>query len=74
LILIILATLMGWDWVWAVLFLFWAGSDLLAGETHLIEQVTRKQNPITYWLIVVTWIVLSGLILVPDSVWQSMSA
>lgn len=62
---IITATLMNWLWVWGILFLIWAAIDLISGETHLMERVTRAENPKVYGLIVVTWIILSIFSLMP---------
>jgi len=65
LVLIFIGSIMGWSWVWGVLFLFWAGTDIIYQETHLIEQITRSENPILYWVVVVNWIVLSLFSFIP---------
>jgi len=65
LVLIFIGSIMGWSWVWGVLFLFWAGTDIIYQETHLIEQITRSENPILYWIVVVNWIVLSLFSFIP---------
>ena len=35
--------------------------DLVTGESSFIQRITRRAHPVTYWLIVSTWIVLSVL-------------
>ena len=49
----------GWWWTWGVLFLWWAASNLRSGEAHFVEPVTRTGEPITYWSVVVTWLLLA---------------
>ncbi len=51
------------DWAWGLLFLFWVVPDLKSGTTHFIESISRKTNPILYWSIITTWLVLSLVLL-----------
>ena len=46
-------------WVWGILFLVWIIPSIRSGHTHLAEPISRSENPIWYWLIVVTWVGLS---------------
>lgn len=57
-------TFAGQVWVLAVLFLAWAAYDLITGESSFVQRVTRREHPVTYWLVVSTWIVLSILWLI----------
>ena len=54
-------TFAGQYWVYALLFLAWGAYDLATGESSFIQRVTRRDQPITYWLVVSTWILLSAL-------------
>ena len=55
-------------WVYALLFLAWAVYDLAVGESSFIQRVTRRDQPLTYWLVVSTWVLLAVLWLAyPDS-------
>jgi len=54
-----LAVLLDANWLWGVLFLLWVIPDLKTGSTHFIEHVERRDNPITFWLILGAWITLS---------------
>ena len=57
----------GQNWVYALLFLAWAGYDLVSGESNFIQRLTRREQPVSYWLVVLTWILLSLLwLLYPD--------
>lgn len=48
-------------WVYALFFLAWGLYDLVTGKSSFVQHITRRENPITYWLVVATWIVLSVL-------------
>lgn len=61
LILVWIATIADWQWIWGLLFLLWIIPDLMTGMTYFIEPVTKKDNPFTYWLIMISWIALSTL-------------
>ncbi len=63
LIAVYCAVLLEADWVWGVLFLFWVIPDLKSGVTYFIEPVNRRNEPILYWLIMGTWLVLSAFLL-----------
>ena len=52
-----------YQWIWGVLFLYWVVPDLVSGVTHFIERIERVNNPILYWIIVLTWLVMSIYIL-----------
>jgi len=60
-------TLSGHTWIFAVLFLGWALFDLVTGESHFIQRVTRGHNPITFWAVVTTWIAIAVLWLIYPS-------
>lgn len=59
LLLVYIAVFLNWPWLWGVLFLFWIIPDFFTGETSFIELIKRQENPILYWTILLTWLVLS---------------
>ncbi len=61
-----IAVAMDWNWVWGVLFILWTIPALRTGRTHLLEEVDRARNPILYWLIVSTWMLLSAYLIASD--------
>lgn len=63
LILLYTAVLLNWEWVWGVLFLVWVIPDLFSGITYFIEPIEKKENPILYWIIVMSWLWMSIYIL-----------
>lgn len=63
LLLVSVAVLFEFHWLWGLLFLLWIIPDLITGSTHFLEHVDRKNNPIVYWLIIATWASLSSYLL-----------
>ena len=47
------------QWAWGILFLLWVIPDLITGESYFMELITKKDNPILYWIIVGSWLLLS---------------
>jgi len=66
LVIIYIAVIFGWNWVWGILFLIWTVPSLYSGEIHLVQSITKKENPILFWLIILTWLGLSALLILGD--------
>jgi len=64
--IVICAVLFNLTWLWGVLFLLWVIPDIISGITYFFEPLTRKENPILYWLTIGTWVLLSLFILVDE--------
>ena len=43
-------------WVFSLLLMAWALYDIRTGESLFIQRITRRGQPVTYWVIVATWI------------------
>ena len=52
------AVLINQTWIFAGLMVAWAVYDLVTGESIFVQRVNRRDQPITYWVIVSSWIVL----------------
>lgn len=59
LVLLYNAVIMGWEWMWGVLFLIWVIPDIFSGVTYFIEPVHKKENPFLYWAIILSWLWMS---------------
>ena len=66
LLLIWIGSLMAWNWIWGLLFLFWTIPSLCTGRIHLISEVDRKHHPVLFFAILVTWILLSLYLIAVD--------
>ncbi|NQZ42854.1 MAG: VOC family protein [Flavobacteriaceae bacterium] len=65
LLLILIGIVGDWTWLWSLFFTFWVVQDLRSGQTYLMETVSRTQNPILYWVILLVWMVFIIFGLVP---------
>lgn len=59
LILVYLAVFFNWQWFWGILFLLWVIPDLITGTTYFMEPISKKENPLLYWLIMGSWILMT---------------
>lgn len=57
--IVLVAVIFDFQWVFGLLFLFWAAPSILTGETFLVEPVHRAENPWLFWIIVALWLSLS---------------
>lgn len=69
LILVLCGIFLSLEWIWGILFLFWAITDLVNGRTYFIEDVNKRSNPFTYWLVVTVWFILALLSFIPNYWW-----
>jgi len=59
LIVIYIAMWFNWQWVWGILFLLWVIPDLFTGVTYFMEPIEKKETPVLYWIIILSWILMS---------------
>ena len=52
------------NWVFALLLVGWGLYDLVTGESLFVQRVTRRDQPVTYCLVVSTWMLLGVLALI----------
>ncbi|MEM9463844.1 MAG: hypothetical protein AAGA90_00640 [Actinomycetota bacterium] len=48
-------------WLFAALFIGWALFDVLTGESHFVQRITRRDHPFVFWAIITSWIAMSIL-------------
>jgi len=60
LVIIYLAMWFNWMWLWGVLFFYWVIPDIFSGVTFFMESIDKKSDPILYWVIMVSWILMGG--------------
>jgi len=59
LLIVYIAILFNLEWIWGIFFIYWIIPDLLLKQTHFIEVITKKNNPVLYWSIIFTWFILA---------------
>lgn len=63
-VLIWVSAFLNHPWLYGSLLIAWGVYDLISGRSTFIQAITRSNHPLTYWVIVVTWITLGvGVIL-----------
>ncbi len=62
-VIVISGILMDFPLLFGVLYLIWAIGDLKTGHAYIIEDISRHENPLLFWLIVFVWM-SSGLYLI----------
>ncbi|MCG8367172.1 MAG: hypothetical protein MJA27_28025 [Pseudanabaenales cyanobacterium] len=65
LLLMYVAVALNWQWIWGVLSLYWILPGLFVGVTYFIEPIDRRENPILFWIIAITWIAFSLVMFFP---------
>lgn len=53
------AVALNWNWIWGVIFLIWVIQEIKSGRAYFVEEVERFRNPVIYWLIIVSWLLMS---------------
>ncbi|MDA4847981.1 hypothetical protein [Hoeflea poritis] len=54
-IVLAVATAMGWIWMWGLLYMYWAVMGPLTGSAFVVESVDRDDNPVLFWIISAAW-------------------
>ncbi len=67
LLLMYSAVVLNWQWIWGIFSLYWIFPDFFTGVTYFIEPISRRENPILYWLILITWVAFSIVMFFPVS-------
>ncbi len=60
------AAVLGYYWVWGLLFLWWTILTILNGQAFLVFEINRHDDPILFWAIACLW-ALSGLMMLAAS-------
>ena len=60
------ATAVGWYWVWGLFFLYWAIAAIVMGQAFVVQTVYRDENPVLFWFISISWLILAILSIIYD--------
>ncbi len=63
---LLVAAFLGQYWVWGLLFLWWLVPSVISGQTALVTEVLRDEDPILFWAVVILW-ALFGLMMIAAS-------
>lgn len=42
--------------LFGVLYIIWAVQDIVSGHAHVLEHVSREENRLLFWIIVLLWL------------------
>lgn len=65
-LLLLASTVIGWSWLWGLLFIFWTIPAYFSGSIFFIDMVERKKEPLFYWAILLTWLLLGVMMVLGD--------
>lgn len=65
-VILFVSTLLNWSWPWGVFFILWTIPAYYSGSIFFIDHVERKKEPIFYWAIFITWILLGITMVLVD--------
>ncbi|SLN33152.1 hypothetical protein [Ruegeria meonggei] len=68
--ILLVAAVLGLYWVWGALFLWWLVPSIMTGQTALVFDITRDQDPILFWVVAILWAVF-GLMMIAASLFPS---
>ncbi|MEX0349366.1 MAG: hypothetical protein AB3N15_08050 [Paracoccaceae bacterium] len=60
---LLVATALGIYWVWGLLFVWWIVPTLINGQAFLVLEINRDEDPHLFWLVVVLWAGLGGMMI-----------
>ncbi|WP_050604438.1 hypothetical protein [Ruegeria sp. 6PALISEP08] len=67
---LLVAAVLGLYWVWGLLFLWWLVPSIMTGQTALVFDITRDQDPILFWAVAIIWAVF-GLMMIAASLFPT---
>lgn len=70
--LLMISMFLGYQFLWGLLFLYWIIPNIVNGQAFLLTPVYRASDPILFWCIQITWIVL-GLFMLLGDVFPSLA-
>lgn len=58
LILMFLAIIYNWNWFWVFFLIIGLVNILKTGTIHFVEEISKKETPKLYWIMIVIWSLL----------------
>lgn len=63
---LMVSMLLGYQFLWGLLFLYWTIPNIVNGQAFLLTDVYRSSDPVLFWCIQITWVVLGLFMLLGD--------
>ncbi|WP_299947579.1 hypothetical protein [uncultured Ruegeria sp.] len=68
--ILLVAAVLGLYWVWGMLFLWWLVPSVMTGQTALVFDIQREDDPILFWAVAILWAVF-GLMMIAASLFPT---
>jgi len=63
---LMVSTVLGYQFLWGLLFLYWTIPNFHSGEAFLLSKVTRSDDPVLFWVVQIAWVVLGVMLILSD--------
>ncbi|CUH89667.1 hypothetical protein PH5382_03618 [Phaeobacter sp. CECT 5382] len=63
---------LGYYWLWGLLFLWWLVPSVMTGQTALVFDIQRDEDPVLFWAVVIIW-ALFGAMMIAASLFPAYS-
>ncbi|WP_240138181.1 hypothetical protein [Streptomyces sp. MUM 178J] len=64
---LVVTTWLGYQFLWGLLFIWWIAPSLRTGRAFLVAEVNRHEDAFLFWLIVILFAALGGLMVGADA-------
>ncbi|MEP1330700.1 hypothetical protein [Pseudophaeobacter sp.] len=69
---LLLGAVFGYYWIWGLLFLWWLVPSVMTGQTALVFDIQRDEDPVLFWVVVIIW-ALFGVMMIAASLFPTYS-
>jgi len=63
---LMVSTVLGYQFLWGLLFLYWTIPNFHSGQAFLLSNVTRSDDPVLFWVVQIAWVVLGVMLILSD--------
>ncbi|WP_120631970.1 hypothetical protein [Ruegeria sp. EL01] len=67
---LLVSAVLGLYWVWGLLFLWWLMPSIMTGQTALVSDIIRDQDPVLFWSVAILWAAF-GLMMIAASLFPA---
>ncbi len=58
LLIIYVAVVFNWYWIWGLLFIYWAIHGITSGTAYLIDPIDKKESTGLFWVVILSWVLI----------------
>lgn len=61
--ILLAAAWFGLYWVWGLVFLWWLVPAVQSGQTFLVFEIDRAEDPFLFWFVVILWALFGAMMI-----------